>query len=315
MCELLNKDLLLDSLKIRYVKLHFHLKILEDTILPKNKVSALRGGMGEMLLRANCIRDRACGKCDFASECIVRRTMYSQLEIQPEFMQSNDSVGYVIECENYEEDFIAGEELSFQLVLFGKNIVYLNQYLQAITFLGMEGIGKYKSKYVVEYVTNTKRKILVEGNNVYKQNYVVQTVSEYVQYRMQAVQKENTIVFHTPVTVKYKGQMMQQIDLEAIMAAIARRIYILDCFEGIVTDKTDITGHVPKVISQNVYTAAVERYSSTHDEKIRLHGICGSAMLEQPDQVAKILLYAGELIHIGKNTSFGFGRYSLSKSK
>lgn len=39
-----------NCLQVRYVKLHFHLRILEDTQLPKNKVSALRGGMGEMLL-------------------------------------------------------------------------------------------------------------------------------------------------------------------------------------------------------------------------------------------------------------------------
>ena len=131
-------------LKIRYVKLHFHLRLIDDTILPRNKVSALRGGMGEMLLRANCIRNRECEKCDFVSECIVRRTMYSQFEIQPEFMQPNDRVGYVLECENYHENFSAGEELTFQLILFGKNIVYFNQYLQALYCLGMEGIGKYK---------------------------------------------------------------------------------------------------------------------------------------------------------------------------
>lgn len=49
----------------------------EDTYLPVNKVSAIRGGMGEMLLRSNCIRDRNCAVCDFKGECIVRRTMYS----------------------------------------------------------------------------------------------------------------------------------------------------------------------------------------------------------------------------------------------
>ena len=52
--------------------------------------------------------------------------------------------------------------------------------MQAFAYLGMEGIGKYKSKYVIESVTNTKRKILVEGENVYKKNYVAQTIDEYI---------------------------------------------------------------------------------------------------------------------------------------
>ena len=63
------------ALQIRYVKLHFQIRFVEMTRLPVNKVSAIRGGIGEMLLRANCIRDRNCAECDFEQECIVRRTM------------------------------------------------------------------------------------------------------------------------------------------------------------------------------------------------------------------------------------------------
>ena len=67
-----------NALKIRYIKLHFTVAMLEDTYLPADKVSALRGGMGEMLLRANCVRDRNCACCDFESECIVRRFLYAK---------------------------------------------------------------------------------------------------------------------------------------------------------------------------------------------------------------------------------------------
>ena len=89
--------------EIRYVKLKFVAVITHDTMMPANKNSALRGGMGEMLLRANCIRDRKCEICDFESECIVRRTMYSKMDIQPSFMSEGDSVGYVISCSDHRE--------------------------------------------------------------------------------------------------------------------------------------------------------------------------------------------------------------------
>ena len=95
----LNVQQLEKALQVRYVKLHFGLRITEDTRLPMNKVSAIRGGIGEMLLRANCIRDRQCGSCDFESECIVRRTLYSRFDEKPDFVTSGDSVGYVLECE------------------------------------------------------------------------------------------------------------------------------------------------------------------------------------------------------------------------
>lgn len=304
-----------DQLQIRYIKLHFHLHMLEDAKLPRNKASALRGGMGEMLLRSNCIRDRECRECDFSGECIVRRTMYSQMEIRPDFMHRGDSVGYVIECEDYREYYEAGDILDFQLTLFGKNIVYFHQYMQAFAYLGMEGLGKNKARFSIVSVTNSRCEKLVEGSRIYKSRFTVQTLEEYAAYRMREKRRENVLLFHTPLALKYQGEMIEDFRPEAVLAAIARRLYILDCFEGIDAGKVDISGHVPKLLGQDVRRAEVVRYSSTHDEKIRLKGIRGSAWIKTPDETAKILLYAGELMHIGKNTSFGFGRYSLIPGK
>lgn len=143
-------------LDIRYTRITFTVLFPEDCILPRSKVSALRGGMGEMLLRANCIRDRNCETCDFESECIVQRTMYSKLEEKPVYITKGDSIGYVIECENYQEEFEAGEAMQFHLMLFGKTIVYFNQYLQAFFALGMQGIGKYQARFEIIGVTNEK---------------------------------------------------------------------------------------------------------------------------------------------------------------
>ena len=93
------------SKDIRYTKLYFTIQFTEDTMLPKQKVSAIRGGIGEMLLRANCVRGRECESCDFESECIVQRIMYSKYEKKPSFVTTGESVGYVLECDNYKEEF------------------------------------------------------------------------------------------------------------------------------------------------------------------------------------------------------------------
>ena len=60
---------------IPFIKLEFHVRMLEDTKMPKTKVSALRGGMGEMLLRQNCIGDRQCERCYFQKTCLVWHTL------------------------------------------------------------------------------------------------------------------------------------------------------------------------------------------------------------------------------------------------
>lgn len=301
------------ALQVRYVKLHFKIRFWEDTRLPKNKVSAIRGGIGEMLLRANCIRDRNCGACDFESECIVRRTMYSKFERKPSFITSGDSVGYVLECENYEEDFRAGDTLGFQLILFGKTIVYFSQFLQAVCQLGAAGLGKEHSRYDIISITNTKGRELLEGQNVLMERYEIQTIGDYVRYRLDSTSVwEYRIRFKTPASLKYQGEFQERLSVEAIIPAACRRLYILDCFEGLDCQETRWQGDLPgeEEVSSQVIT--VYRYSGTQDRKVALRGVKGDMKLSGlPEELLRILL-AGEIMHIGKNTSFGFGRYRVS---
>lgn len=307
-----------NALKIRYIKLHFMVALLEDAELPADKVSALRGGMGEMLLQANCVRDRNCISCDFVSDCIVRRTMYSKYKIVPQFVTTDDSVGYILECENYDKLFAAGDLLQFNMILFGNAIVYFNQYMQAFFALGNEGIGKEHARYQIVSVTNTRNQPLFRDGAVYMSNYQIQTLGEYVDYRIKRMNRtgsKNRLVFHTPAALKYQGELLMEYHIEAIWNAVLRRIYMLECFEEIMDNVYAMDEfkdlELPDIVRQEVRRISVRRYSSTQDRKMVLNGIKGYIQLELiPRQMLPWLL-AGELTHIGKNTSFGFGRYSV----
>jgi len=313
-------EIIKEVLQIRYIKLHFTIMFTEDTVMPKYKASALRGGMGEMLLRANCISDRNCAVCGFEPECVVRRTMYSKFVRKPDFVTSGESIGYVLECENYAEVFRAGEEMEFCLLLFGRTIVYFNLYMQAFYALGVYGIGKNKSRFQIVSVANSMKEPLLDGDsNVYMQRYQVMNVADYVSYRMKGAggcRTDVEMLFKTPLALKYQGEMLREFHMEAILKSIVRRIYMLDCFEGLdVRPYEYASGQVPEMISQKFCHIAVPRYSSTQDSKMVLHGIEGNIRLCGPEEDILAMLYAGELIHIGKNTSFGFGRYRVRKDR
>lgn len=292
---------MLDVLGIRFTKLHFILELLEDGTLPVSKESAIRGGIGEMLLRYNCLReDRNCVMCDFETECIVQRMMYSRLEIQPEFMTRGDSVGYVIECEDYRKHFHKGDMVRCNVLLFGKNIAYKSQYIQVLEALGEHGIGRENLKFRV--VINRK-------------NSPVRTVQDYVNHRMEQIEGttlQNRMIFYTPLTQKYQQEFLQEFHMGAITKSIQRRIYILNCFEG-----KDVEAfyrqeyEVPEILSQTVKSVKVKRYSNRHQSSMVFKGIKGSIQLQDiPEELLELYL-AGELLHIGKNTSFGFGRYAI----
>ena len=314
-------DGLMRTMQIRYIKLHFELEILEDGLLPKTKASMLRGGMGRMLLMMNCISDEECDLCDFKDECIVPRMMYARMKIRPSFMTQKDSEGYVLECEDSKESFRAGDRLFFNLLLFGDSIVYFNQFLQAFHALGQQGLGTEHIRFRIRRITNTTRDLLLEGGAFYKENYRIMRIWDYVNHRVHSLKEGQDIllIFRSPLSLKYQGNFQNSLDPLPLLTAIERRLYILNCYEGLKEGddyvRIPVQEHLPQKIDEKIYLERVKRYSGTQDRKIVFSGIKGSCRLSRLDHTAMALLSAGELIHIGKNTSFGFGRYTLvSKS-
>ena len=304
---------------IRYVRLKFVLEMLEDSVLPMYKSSALRGGMGEMLLRANCVRDRNCETCDFRDECIVQRTMYSRFENKPGFVTRGESIGYVLECEDYREVYPAGGRLEFYLILFGKTIVYLNQYLQALYALGQSGLGKNLARFRICGIYNTHLQPILEGDSILMENYRIETLADYIKYRMQKIDvnaERTEIRFFTPLTQKYQREFLTAFDIHAVLKSLQRRIYMLDCFEGIEGGaEYEKELPAPELLEQNVIQRKVPRYSSRQDQKMFLKGISGNMIVGRIPEACYPYLLAGERTHIGKNTSFGFGHYRLMEHR
>ncbi len=305
-------------LDIPYVKLHFELELQEDALLPVNKASALRGGMGQMLLRSSCVvepaaayKDRRCSDCRFRQECIVQRIMYAPFKIRPPFVTEGESIGFVLDCEDFRREYSAGDLLRFDMTLFGSVIVYFYQILQAFYMLGQEGLGSGRARFRIRRVTSTGRQILVEGNDIDMRRYQIRTLAEYVEYRLRDGVQECRMKFHTPACIKYMKSQIMEFQPEAVMKALCRRIYMMDCFEGIEAPLFDPTDGLPLMIGQSSRFVSTARFSERREEKIPLSGIKGTMDLENIEDDLYALLLAGEIIHIGKNTRFGFGRYTM----
>lgn len=307
-----------NALGIKYIKLHFTAAFLKNTKLPAEKISALRGGMGEMLLRANCIRDRNCEKCDFEPECIVHKTLYTPYAARPKFVTARNSIGYILECENYENDFGKNDLLRFDLILFGKTIAYFHQYIEAFKALGKEGIGKNDSKFEIVSVTDTRREPFLSDDFGNRSRHPLYTLGEYAKYRINQMKGEGTVnrlVFQAPLTLKYQNEFCKSFQMEAIWEAVQRRIYMLECYEEIKCSIYDCGipegQEMPVIREQVCRDAFVNRYSATQHKKMALWGIRGYAQLDYIPENMLYILAAGELTHIGKNTSFGFGKYKI----
>lgn len=300
---------------IPYIRLCFQAELLADSCLPASKTPALRGGMGEMLLRQNCVSDKDCGKCRFSKACIVSHTFYTPMEKRPHYMTGPESVGYLIECTDTRTEFSKGSCFEFSLLLFGDSIVFFNIYLQAFCQLGMVGLGKDKACFRISRVSNTQGKPIVYGNEVNMSHYRIGTIGNYIKYREQKLRNEEgvwTLTFITPLAMKHQQKYMNCFDAEAVVKGAARRMQMLNYYTEIEADLPDFSEY-PQIRTQTVRRQNVRRYSATQDSHMTLRGITGKIVFERMPQECVEYLIAGELTHIGKNTSFGFGKYVLHR--
>lgn len=303
------KEELKKALGVRYIKLHFEVEVIEDCEMPQTKASAIRGGMGQMLLAAHCIRDRNCETCDFRNECVVQRIMYSPFDIKPKFVTEGESAGYVIECEDYRTEYETGDTLEFTIILFGKTIAHFNPILQAIHALGQVGLGKEHGRFRIVNVTNSKKEPLLYGNSINMGNYDIKTLEDYVQYRRKR-SGGTRILFHSPASIKSNRQLLKEFDAEAIVRALTRRLYMLDCFEGIEVNQLWFE-QIPDLVSHTERGTTVSRYTTRHQQKVQLEGIRGYADFDEVEEDLYLLMLAGEIMHVGKRVSLGFGRYTM----
>ena len=287
-----------DNLYIRYLKLHFIICFPEKVNVYRHKPSALRGGLGNILVEKYCLRDHQCKNCDFKEECLAQKILYGRYKIKPPSVTEGESIGYVIECEDYRETIPARGIVHFQMLLFGNTINYWRMIIESFSDLGDRGFCYRGVKYHLLEVTNTT------GESIYKNG----TVKEYVEYRLQKP-KDKRAIFYTNTNIMYRGEMIMEMQGKPLMAAISRRIFFLNCFEGIETKPVLLD--IPQIIDQDMKFGENRRYSTRTETAMFLKGIRGKVDFDEISDDTYAMMLAGELVHIGKDTSFGSGRYTM----
>lgn len=297
---------------IRYIKLNFTVEILRQCTLPYFKNSALRGGMGRMLMEFSCIGDENCDLCNEKEECIVNKVMYPKFKIQPNFIADSKSVGYIIQCLDKKQHYKKGDRLNFSVTLLGETTKYVDYFIYSFDALGCKGLGSKDGKYKIISVKDDDGVIIFANGEIEKHNIFIKTLEDYVKRRYGQIVNRPQIMMNivTPLRYKLKGQYKNNIDYKDLLIALNRRIEVLNCFEGnsyggaIECDENFI-------VESNLEWKENTRYSSRQKTKMKLGGIEGRIDLYCNNDKVIELLCAGEIIHIGKNTSFGLGKYIL----
>lgn len=302
---------------IRFTQIRIKLLFPEPCTLPQYKVSAIRGGMGQMLLAQNCIYGGDCHECGFVSSCIVRNIMYAPFKIKPPSVTGNESMGYVIDCTDTRECYKAGDSLLIRFILFGDTLSYIMPIIYALTALGFAGLGKDRAKFQIAEITNRYQKAILKDGMINLKNVLIETVGQYVNERMSHSNMENGYIkvkLLSPCTVKYQGKFLEEFNGHSLVMGMLQKLYHYRLYEGNDAGKEYWDEEeFPVICMQRVRKVTIPRYSTTQETKMYLKGIQGELELAECSERMQRLLYATEILHLGKNTRLGFGKIQVSK--
>ena len=306
----------------------FHLKVVDEMPLPAYKGAVLRGGFGSVFRRTICCQrhHRTCEPCPLHYVCPYPLLFEPSPPPGSEALRTHEAIPrpFVLEPpQDRRRLYAPGDELCFGLTLVGKATRYLPYFIVAFLRLGELGLGRARSRYVLQRVEalhpSTGRVIPIYENGALLTEGQESVVS-YAEIA-QAASAENasrlTLHFLTPARLKYNGRYLEDAPpFHVVVRTLLRRVSSLSYFHCGQRWETDYRGWIQQAQEVETETAEVrwvdwERYSTRQRQRMNLGGITGRVTYKGELTPFLPLLRLGELIHVGKGATFGNGQYRM----
>jgi len=213
---------------------------------------------------------------------------------------------------------LPGSLISFNLILIGRAINYLPYFIYTFDELGKIGIGKGRGRYRLKEVKTAKDGIIVylESDKIIRN--VEPDLIEILAFVPSNKIDNITLKFVTPLRMKYNRDLVVIPEFHILIRHLLRRLGLLYYFHCSSSSEPswnhkEIINHAEtiKMISSSLRWFDWERYSSRQKTRMRLGGLVGEITYSGDLKPFIYILKAGEVLHIGKNTSFGLGKYEI----
>ncbi len=295
--------------------------IAEDPItMPAYKGSTLRGAIGNSLKNMVCIRrDRECGACLIKNKCSYTFLFETSVFMDQKALPAGVPQPFVLEPPLEEKTvYEPGELISFTLMLIGEAIDYLPYFLATFDRMSQRGLGRGKGKFTFYEVRDGYSGTVIynQENGIVNPNISRKSIIEDFAAGQTAGMHYCKIQFRTPLRLKNNGQLSDRVDFEILMRAILRRISSLSYYfadETLLLNQQELLIKAKSIgtVNQNLRWLDWERYSNRQQTRMKLGGIVGQIEFEGDLDPFWPFLLTGQEIHVGKNTTFGLGKYEI----
>ena len=323
------------SHSIEYQQFIFRLTARESIILPAYKGSTLRGGFGYAFKRVVCaIRNKECSDCILKEKCVYSYVFETPPPSDTKIMRKYKAAPHPFVIEPPPErrrGFKPGDEITFGLTLIGRAIDYLPYFVYTFDELGKIGIGKGKARYEL-------KEVHCDGKQIYDSE--TKTLKSFEAASLDVgiptfphsggfaeakekggkggfLSKQLTLNFLTPTRILYDSHLTIDLEFHILIRNLLRRLsllYYFHCngdlsewdFKGLIEQAKDV-----KVKEKKLRWYDWERYSGRQETRMKMGGFVGEITFEGDIKSFMPLIKAGEVLHVGKGTGFGLGKYRI----
>lgn len=296
--------------------------------LPGFRGATLRGAFGFSLKRTVChVRHTPCQECPVVRGCVYSCLFEGVAPPDRRIMRKYGNIPqpFVIIINKLDPPEVQeGQIYEFALRLFGQSVNHVPYIAFAIMQAGEEGLGKDKIPFSVKRVVQVEscgqERILFDETGPHISPAIPDTLEDFG-FKAANGYRSLTVHFKTPIRYRTEGKLCLAPDFLPFLKAVIRRIRLMTYFYGV-----DIDGHwdLSKIFEQgkeivlqddSTEPFGFQRYSNRQKQKIPMRGLVGSVQYRGDFETIYPILKLAECTHVGKATSFGFGRIKIQLNR
>ena len=309
-------------------RLRFRYKCCSSGTLPRFCGTIIRSCLGKAVRELTCVTGfESCDSCEVWQNCTYHQLFISKPERRDLFYEDYRSYPhpYIIQPPSQCGYLEPGQTFEFTLLLIGNSIRNLPVWIQAARQAGINGLGRDRIRMELVEISDAN---LFEHTG---QNVV--TVNSFNEYReppapvnlastVLKLLPDNQIQYIklqiiSPLRLVKDGQPIRQLTFPILFHAALRRLSMLSemsCSQPWYPDFTaylHAAEHV-QILKNSTRWRDQSRYSASQQQRHKLGGINGDVVFYAPEiNLFLPQLMAAAILHVGKATAFGNGRFEL----
>ncbi len=309
---------------LEFLSLRLHLRADETLTLPAYKGSTLRGAFGTMFKDMVCIVEhRNCNQCLLRASCAYPYIFETPVPATATRMRRYPVAPHpfvilpTLEDKRY---YRAGDSLCFDLTLIGRGMDYLPYFVYTFAqFSERGGLGRGRGRCTLTSVqwrspSGQWLPLYDEADQVLHNNYEPTTVTSLDHGG--PTNDTLTLSFLTPTRLMYTGRLVSDLHFHILCRTLLRRLSNLmyfHCSTELRADFRDLIAEATQVTTtaNHLQWHDWQRYSSRQQRHVKAGGLVGQITFQGPWQPFSSLLRLGSIVHVGKGTSFGLGKYHI----